>query len=112
MQNPNLSGRQFFHGSDAELHPGDRVLPISKTGAQRWDQRMGLEGEVATGPHSNDHVYHSSRSYDAASFGKHVYEVRPTADCRVDPEDDFHNTGVRWTRSKSARVVRKVEHPL
>ena len=43
-----------------------------------------------------------------AVFGDHVYEVVPTADWKVDPEDAFHVTGIRWTRSRSATVVRKV----
>lgn len=104
--NRNLSSRQFFHGSDKEFKPGDKILPTAKTGAPNWAEQLGHEGDL--GPYSPEHVYHSSAAHDAGVFGKHVYEVKPTADWKVDPEDAYHQTGIRWTRSKTATVVRKL----
>lgn len=106
MSHRALSPRQFFHGSDVELEPGQKVLPTSVTGAKNWAEQIGHDGPL--GPYSPKHVYHSSEAHDAAVFGKHVYEVKPTADWHVDPEDAYHQTGIRWTRSKTAKVVRKL----
>lgn len=102
-----LSGRQFFHGSNHELKPGDKIEPAAKTGTPNWAARVG-QPDADLGPYSPQHVYHSSEPHDARVFGEHVYEVRPTADWRVDPEDAYHQTGIRWTRSKRATVVRKL----
>lgn len=105
-----LSGRQFFHGTTADLQPGDELQPGSKVGkgkgrsvwlashpdsARGWAQsRAARDGH--TEPDPNDPTGWATRS----TVPVHVYEVSPT-DHSVD-RNGHH-------RAKSARVVRKVE---
>lgn len=102
-------GRQFFHVSDAEFKPGDKLLPRRETGVRR------SEGGGETGIDS-DHVYMTDDIH-AATGGwgvvfanetekpQHVYEVEPHGKVTTSKPYGEHDEAVEHL-AKSATVRR------
>lgn len=112
----------WYHNTDAELNPGDELLPASQMGVPpRWDTRSGYDPNfvyVTHGPQVLD-----QHDVDNPSFGKNIYEVQPVGDIQRDPEwetnkelygEDYEYEddipGAHDYAVPSARVVRKY-HP-
>jgi Rifampin ADP-ribosyl transferase len=110
----NLSSRQFFHGTDAQLQPGDMLHPNHST-----------EGFNKERPDHTDFVWMSNRVKDAdwyanrrsgtptrtGTSGGHVYEVEPQglhapADT-LTPGKKSNSTHVSLA---PAKVIREVPH--
>ena len=86
----------WYHNTDAELNPGDELLPASQRGHEsEWgSQSTNAETGQSTPlyPHYDPHsVYlyneHGEPS-DYEDFGQHRYEVEPIGQTRPDPEHE------------------------
>ena len=73
----------WYHNTDAELNPGDEILPASERKMpSRWDSRSGYNPDLVyfyQGPERlpND---------PSPPFGKNTYEVEPIGEIQRDPE--------------------------
>lgn len=111
----------WYHNTDAELNPGDELLPASKRGVpSRWDAESGYDPNLVyftQGPQRLPPDHHDS------PFGKHTYEVEPVGDIQRDPEWESNKKsygsdyeyedeipGAQDYAAPGARVVRKY-HP-
>lgn len=72
----HLSGKQF-HGTDAVLQPGDRILPRSVTGRPQ---------NAATWRDTSQNVSTTAHLPLAAKYGDNVYVVKPVGVLGRDPE--------------------------
>jgi hypothetical protein len=100
----HLSGPQFFHGTSAELQPGDYLSPRGANESGR------IEDES-----SRRHVYFTADPYHAYGYAlraqqqrggnANVYQVQPTGKTEADPMDE--NDSGR-TRAR-LRVIGKAE---
>lgn len=76
--NPNLSGRQFFHVTDAKLKPGNKVVPYTQLHGAPDPDRPWHQGKHAW---RADRVWVSPyRRRDLETDGRHSYEVEPSED--------------------------------
>lgn len=104
----HLNPKQFFHGTNVELKPGEYVLPPEKTGAQPHSHP-----DIPAEEFNNAaHVYVSTSLQAAQNFasdkgGSNVYEVEPHSDIHKDPESEYTGDEDSYRASK-ARVIRKV----
>ena len=90
----HLSGAQFFHGTNAELEPGDYLTP---NGANAYGR---LEDES-----SRRHVYFTADPYHAYGYAlraqqqrggaANVYQVAPTGKTEADPVDEYDSGRTR-----------------
>lgn len=82
-------GKQWYHGTDADLSPGDRLRPASEI----------YPGERPS--HSLwDRVSITSDPDEAQNYGRRVYRVHPEGSPDLDPEyaktrTGWHVTGAR-----------------
>lgn len=84
---------RWYHGTNAELAPGDKVLTGKQAG-------RGTRG----GPGDDEHAWVSSDPYRAGAYGAHIYEVEPS-------EQPKHTRGSADEYQVSgARVVREVPY--
>ena len=92
MSQDNLSGEQFrlFHGTNKPKLRGGVVNP-SKQRGDEWD---------GNGPHA---AFASSKLEDAATYGKHVFEVHP--------QDYMENYGSGVFASESGFKVKRKMNP-
>jgi hypothetical protein len=95
-----------FHGSDAELKPGDKVLPRSITGVRE---------NAASWRDTSQNITTTAHLPEAARYGKHVYVVEPHNVLGRDPEygsegaaHRIHPQAAHTYDSESATVIRKV----
>lgn len=101
--NRNLSGPQFFHGTNVDLRPRSLIRPASQTGHQREYYGYGNEDYAfATTRMTTASVY--ARDRTAARGGtERVYQVEPTGEHEEDPKQQY------GYRSRSPyRVIRRV----
>src|SRR5689334_12750170 len=110
----------WYHNTDAELSPGDEILPASKRGVpSRWDSESGYDPNLV---YFTEGPQKLPEDYDRA-FGKHIYEVEPQGEIQRDPEwesnkasygDDYEYEddipGAQDYAAPSATVIRKY-HP-
>lgn len=85
-------GDHFYHGTDEEFKPGDKVLPQSQTGNKKF---------FYADPKRADNVYITDSKESARYYGKHVYEVDPSS-LRVDPEEE------NSYMAPSAKIIKKL----
>jgi hypothetical protein len=76
----------YYHNTDAELNPGDELLPSAERGHRsRW-----AEDEYGTVPTYDPHSVYMYRETGNPEhfqeYGKNRYEVEPVGDVRRDPE--------------------------
>lgn len=64
---PSLNPVEFYHGSDHQFRPGERLLPSSLTGKSNW------EGEA----YDRSQVYLASTPHAASRYGRNIYRVVP-----------------------------------
>lgn len=69
-------GLQWYHGTSADLSPGDYIEPGHTA------RHVYTHGEV-----SGQHVYAAADAGQAGFFGHNVYKVEPTGPMEPDPED-------------------------
>lgn len=102
---PQWQGGQLYHGSSAELAPGDMVEP-------------GHPANLGAGrPDRSDHVYAATTADIASAYGRHTYEVEPTGPTHLDPELISSFGGIprnparltHWRSSSPMRVTGKLE---
>jgi hypothetical protein len=75
----NLSPRQFFHGTNAELKPGD-TLDAGRTGQNLPPHAEGQFTYAATTPeHAGDYANYMADHHGGTG---HVYEVKPHGEVR------------------------------
>jgi Rifampin ADP-ribosyl transferase len=92
----------YFHGTDAELSPGDEVTSSASRGARRSTASNPSAPPQATA--DADHaVYAAHTKRGAGQYGTNVYEVEPTGHVHPDPESP--ELGVK--SYGPMRVVRK-----
>ena len=63
-----VSPRQFFHGTEADLKPGDEIKPGNVAGHRRFSSESSGHGEF---------VWMTPHAHKAAWFGSRVYQVEP-----------------------------------
>lgn len=103
---PSGQFRRLFHATDAELSPGDTILPSSK----------GFDSNTSDmyGNYSPDHVYAFDARHGASAqqdFGEHVYEIQAMTNVVDDPEkfeDEYGDADDSWM-TKRAKVLRKLD---
>ena len=75
----------WYHNTDAELNPGDELLPASQRGVPpRWDTRSGYDPNFVYITHGPQKL--PQHDVDEPMFGKNIYEVEPVGDIQRDPE--------------------------
>jgi hypothetical protein len=85
----SLNSRQFFHGTTAELRPGDSVLPTSQTGAKPVFRNESDSRHAYATTNQADAWDYAELSWHASTTGvPHVYEVEPLGRHSKDPEVD------------------------
>lgn len=110
-----LSHRQFFHGTDAKLQPGDLIHPNYK----------GDIGHNTEHPEHSDFVWMSNRLRDADWYARrrsqvkktdppgHVYQVEPTGlhgPADLDQPGPKTKSNTAHVSLAPARVIREVPH--
>lgn len=75
----NLSPQQFFHGTPADLKPGDRVVPGDAIGTKH----MGSDSD-------SSRVWISTNAYRAGAYGHRIYEVSPDGTPKSPHGNDEH----------------------
>jgi hypothetical protein len=103
----------YYHGTAADLSPGDRIRPASEVGVQSHSHP-----DIDPGEHGNsDYVYFSDRPERAHQYahdsvwlkrGEHprVYEVQPDEGHEEDPENSYTGESGDY-RAPGATVVRE-----
>lgn len=89
-------GRQFFHGSDHEFQPGEKVLSPNALS----EQGVANDNFVSAEPHS---VFMAGSRAGAQGWGKHIYQVQPEGDV------ESHKWGWDTHTAKSATVVKEIK---
>lgn len=80
----------WYHNTDAELNPGDMLLPAAERGHQsEWGATSGSKPIY---PHYDPHsvyLYNEHGDfYEYDDFGANRYEVEPIGEVRPDPEHE------------------------
>jgi len=105
----------YYHGTAADLSPGDRLQPASETGIEPHSHPDIDPGEFGTG----HHVYYSHSPHDAMDYAHdsvhlrrgntpRVYEIEPDEGHEEDPEGEYTQRGEY--RAPGATVI-KEWHP-
>ena len=90
----NLNEKQFrlFHGTSAKIKPGEKVYPGDASANDEIDEETGKHHfDTPRSRFGEDLAFASSHLTDAASYGRHVYEVH------ANPEDsnlEYHGSDV------------------
>jgi rifampin ADP-ribosylating transferase len=107
MAASNHLGMQFYHGSPAELRPGDLIEP-NKYPQSHPDS--GIPGDPTPRPHT---YLTPRREYVTEHYGPNVYHVEPTGPISHDPEYSHQNRSRNpknrmYRSSAPLRVIRQV----
>ena len=108
----NLS-QQLFHGTHAELNPGDLVLPHGKLkGGKSNFGATSKSNLVYATPDENDAKYFA---FNAAEENKapaaHVYEVAPVGETKVNkmlPRNSDGSDRLQHVSKEGFKVIRKI----
>lgn len=89
MSHRALNPEQFFHGTTAELYPGDRIEPTSVTGEYPTFPNMS-DSRYAYATRSESDAWHYAELawHESGAGIPHVYEVRPAGRHSKDPSRD------------------------
>ena len=94
----NLQSKQFYHGSDHEFQPGEKVLSVNDLTEQGL-RKNGVDRFRSADPGS---VFMAGTRAGAQGWGKHIYQVQPDSDV------ESHKWGYDTHTTSSATVVKKI----
>jgi hypothetical protein len=89
----SLSNQQFFHASDHEFQPGEKVL------SPRARDDLYGGNQMSADP---DSVFMTGSRAGTKGWGKHIYQVQPEGDVQS------HKWGYNVHTAKSATVIREI----
>ena len=94
----SLQPKQFYHASDHEFEPGEKVLSVNDL-TEQGIRKNGVDFFRSADPAS---VFMTSSRANAQDWGKHIYQVTPDSDV------ESHKFGYDVHTAKSATVVKKI----